>query len=165
MRSVLLIPFLMLAGCASTSGVPEGVEWVAVRDLNDRFSDPDDPTNRPALVRHTPPGMIRQVDVSHDGRPDWLIDYSAASASEWCGTGGCLRRLYVSGPDGLIRAMDAQVLASTVDEAGIGVMVHASYCEPERDVCLKSLVWDAAAGRLVPAHPDDAGWDPLGASN
>jgi hypothetical protein len=165
MRSILLTLSLLLAACGTASGVPEGVEWVAVRDLNDRFADADDPTNRPALIRHAPPGMIRQVDVSHDGRPDWLIDYSEAAASEWCGTGGCLRRLYVSGPDGLIRAMDAQVLSLDVEALELRVTLHPVHCQNARDACSELLVWDTDAGRLVPSAGGAAGWDPLGASN
>lgn len=163
MRRPLLILILALAACATPSRVPEGVEWVAVRDLNEQFTDPDDPTNRPALVAHAPPGMIRRVDVSPDGKADWLIDYSTVEAPAWCGTGGCRMRLYVSTPEGLVRALDQQVLSLDVRPGVVEAGVHHLYCGDAVVDCARRLVWDPERRALIAAPPQEADWTPLDA--
>ena len=163
MRFLALIPVLALIGCATPSGVPEGVEWVAVRDLNEQFTDVDDPTNRPPLTDHAPAGMIRQVDVSPDGRPDWLIDYSRAQAPAWCGTGGCRMRLYVSTPDGLVRALDQQVLSLEFRPGGVTAGVHHLHCGDAAADCVVHLSWNPQRRALIAVHPHLSDWTPLDA--
>lgn len=131
---------------------PEGLTWMALRDLNGAYDDPDDPGNRPPLVTQVPDGMIRAVDVSRDGRPDWLVDYGVdeAASAGFCGTGGCAKRLYVSTGDGLVRAFDGQASELAIDAAGVvEAEVHHLYCTPARESCRFAWSWDAEAGRLV----------------
>lgn len=131
---------------------PEGLVWMALRDTNATWFDPDDPTNRPPLTTTVPEGMIRAVDVSPDGVADWLIDYEKAGLSQYCGTGGCLKRLYVSGDAGFTRAFDAQALGLEVRQGDAGVQVeawvHHLYCVPDNRDCRYVYVWDVGAGRL-----------------
>lgn len=129
---------------------PEGLVWMALRDINDASFDRDDPTNRPPLVTAPPEGMIRAVDVSQDGRPDWLVDYQPSGPNQYCGTGGCLQRLYISDEDGLVRAFDAQALGLTVRPDGeVEAWVHHSYCRGEDWECRFRFRWDAGERRLV----------------
>src|SRR5690606_28981762 len=111
---------------------PEGLVWLALRDINAAYFDPDDPTNRPPLATEPPPGMIRAVVVCDAGRPDWLIDYGRAGLARYCGTGGCRQRLYVSHPDGYVRAFDAQAFDLSFHDRGgerrLEARVHHGYC-------------------------------------
>ncbi|MBU1323732.1 MAG: hypothetical protein KKC29_15740 [Alphaproteobacteria bacterium] len=164
MRSVGFLLCVALAGCGAARP-PEGVEWVALRDLNDRFADADDPTNRPPLQRRAPPGMIRAVDVSPDGVDDWLIDYAVAGAPAWCGTGGCRARLYVSTDAGLVRALDRQVVSLTVLPGRVDVTVHALHCVEAAENCVVRLKWNATSGRLEGVSAADSDWAPLEPGN
>ena len=134
---------------------PEGLVWMALRDINEIYFDADDPTNRPPLVTAVPEGMIRQVDISRDGQPDWLVDYEAPGQGAFCGTGGCLERLYVSTPDGLVRAFDQQAMDFTIVERGgeahLDMLVHHIFCEPENWDCRAAFRWDDATRTMVPA--------------
>lgn len=76
-------------GC-SQGAVARGLVWMAIRDINAVYDDDAEPMNRPPVTMRPPEGMIRAVDVSHDGRPDWLVDYEPAGVNAYCGTGGCL---------------------------------------------------------------------------
>jgi hypothetical protein len=164
MRLIGLVLALGLAGCGATRP-PEGVEWIALRDLNDQFTDVDDPTNRPPLRRSVPAGMIRAVDVSPDGVDDWVIDYGRAGGSHWCGTGGCHIRLYVSTEAGLVRALDRPVLSLTAAPGQVAVSVHPIHCGDGGESCTLRLDWEAASGRLKPDPAAGAGWTPLGTAN
>lgn len=143
----------VLAEPSAAQSPPEGLVWMALRDINETYFDRDDPTNRPALATRPPVGMIRAVNVSRDGKPDWLVDYSKTDTSHFCGTGGCLQRLYVSTDDGYVRAFDQQALEFEVTERaggrGVEVMVHHSYCTPERSECRFAWAWDTEQRRLV----------------
>lgn len=158
---------------ASAQAAPEGLVWMALNDINGDAFDPDDPTNRPALVTTPPEGMIRAVEVNGDDRPDWLVDYGRSGLSRFCGTGGCTQKLYVSGGDtGYRRAFDNQALAFDVivrnGETRIEARVHSLHCRPERAECLFAWAWDEGEGRLVerPARDgetvlEDGGFDPV----
>lgn len=134
---------------------PEGIVWMALRDINEYGFDPDDPTNRPPLVAEVPAGMIRAVDLTPDGRPDWLVDYEAAGISSHCGTGGCTLILYVSlGDDGLMRAFDEQAHGLTfyeVDgERRVEAAVHHALCSSDASrECRYAFAWDSDLRRLV----------------
>lgn len=141
---------------------PEGLVWMVLRDINEYGFDRDDPTNRPPLATRPPEGMIRAVDVTHDGRPDWLVDYEASGNSSYCGTGGCTKVLYVSlGDDGLTRAFDEQAHALTFYEAEgesrVEAWVHHAFCSSNagQDCCF-AFAWDSALKRLV-ERPNRAG--------
>lgn len=142
-----------------SSSPPEGIVWIAISDINAFYDDPDDPTNRPPLTRVPPPGMITVVDVSHDGRPDWLIDYEHDGVGRFCGTGGCRRRLYVSTGDHYTRVFDAPALAFSIMQGRgqvlIEAQVHHADCVADDWNCRYAWTWDEAARRLVPAPTAD----------
>lgn len=156
MRAIIIAALgAALAGPVAAQSVPEGVAWVALRDINDAYADLDDPTNRPPLATQAPEGMIRAVDFTPDGRADWLIDYGPAEMSLYCGTGGCRQRLYVSlGGDGLMRVFDQQAHRLTFYEADgerrIEAEVHHALCFSEAGGdCRFAFAWDPDARRLV----------------
>jgi hypothetical protein len=139
---------------------PEGLVWMALRDINEAYFDPDDPMNRPPLETAVPDGMIRAVEINGDGRPDWLVDYSVDGPNGYCGTGGCTRKLYVSGVDGYRRAFDSQAHELTIYQAGgetrLEAWVHHTFCNAHVEECRYAWAWDEAAGRLV-ERPNRAG--------
>lgn len=166
MRASVLVSVLTLALAAGTSAAaqtaPEGLSWMVLRDINDAVFDRDDPTNRPPLAVQVPAGAIRAVDVTHDGRADWRVDYEAVGISGFCGTGGCRQIVYVSlGDDGLTRAFDEQAHELTFYEADgesrIEAWVHHALCSSDasRD-CKFAYAWDPELKRLV-ERPNRAG--------
>lgn len=176
MRSIAVTLAAMAAAVAcgaSAQTPPEGLVWMALNEINAGYFDRDDPTNRPPLVTRVPDGMLRPVAVSPDGRTDWIVDFSAAGLSRFCGTGGCARVLYVSGGDtGFVRAFDAQALAFEVversGETRVEARVHDLNCRPGPGECWYAWVWDPALGRLVerPARDgatrlEGGGFDPI----
>lgn len=161
---ILVVGAALLAGCAmgaaepADADPPQGLVWMALSDVNEAVFDHDDPFNSPPLATAPPEGMIRAVDVSPDGKPDWLIDYEAAGVNAFCGTGGCLRRLYVSDGDEYVRALDAQVLALEIGQGAsrtLTAQVHAIYCKAETTDCRYIYQWDAQARRLAPDAATD----------
>jgi len=147
---------ILIAGpvAAQVPSPPEGLVWMALNAINGDAFDRDDPTNRPPLVTEVPEGMLRPVDVSRDGRADWIVDFRVAGLSAFCGTGGCAQILYVSGGDtGFVRAFDNQALEFEVAERGgearVEAMVHRLNCRPEQPECLYAWAWDPTLGRLV----------------
>lgn len=158
-----ILAMVVMAGApAAAQTPPEGLVWMVLRDLNDYGFDRDDPTNRPPLVTEAPEGMIRAVDVTHDGRTDWLVDYEASGNSSYCGTGGCTKVVYVTlGDDGLTRAFDEQAHELTFYEAEgesrVEAWVHHALCSSDAGrECRFAFAWDLALKRLV-ERPNRAG--------
>ncbi len=153
MAGVGLALLLSLAGPAAAQTPPDGIVWLALAEINGARVHADDPTRHPPLAAAPPSGMITAVDLSPDGRPDWLVDYEAAGDARWCGTGGCRKQLFVSHDDGYVRALDAQALGLTLTGVGEGrrleARVHHLYCVDDRGDCLYAYAWDAEAGRLA----------------
>src|SRR5690606_406505 len=81
-----------LAASAAAQTPPDGLVWLALNDINSGRVHEADPTDHPPLATEPPQGMIVAVDLSPDGRPDWLVDYGAAPEVRYCGTGGCRLR-------------------------------------------------------------------------
>ncbi len=138
----------------------EALTWMILNEINGAYFDRAEPMNRPAIVTQVPEGMLRAVDISHDGVDDWLIDYTDSGMS-WCGTGGCLRTLYVSVTDGLyVQAWNEQSFDFQIEERGgetvIETPVHHTYCVPDDFDCAYAWAWDAEAGGLV-ERPNRAG--------
>lgn len=150
---------LAAAAPASAQTPPEALTWMVLNEINSVYFDRTEPFNRPPLVSRVPDGVIRPVDVSHDGKPDWLIDYTD-SGLMYCGTGGCLRTLYVSHGDDYLMAFDEQThtfdLSTRGGETVIDVEVHHVFCGPAGDSCAFAWTWDAGLRQLV-ERPDAAG--------
>jgi hypothetical protein len=169
--AALLLMLWPSAVLAQAPSAPEGLTWMVLRDINDAYFNQDDPTNRPPLTTVVPPGVIQAVEVSPDGQTDWLVDYEKAGVNAFCGTGGCVRRLYVSTPDGLVRAFDNQALSFEItgEDAGrrIQIAVHHTYCGLNQWDCRAAFRWDAATRKLVTTplpggRKGAANFDPLG---
>lgn len=169
---LLAIGLGAVSGCAparSQDQPPPGLVWMALNEINAVYFDRDDPTNRPPLVQTVPEGMLRPVDINGDGRSDWLVVFQASGLPQFCGTGGCVYRLYVSnGPnptDGYHRVFDNQALAFEVREAGAGAAsggegphieawVHHLYCQADVERCNYAWTWDEGQRRLVETATD-----------
>jgi len=131
----------------------EALEWMVLNEINSAYFSREEPMSRPALVKRVPDGVIKQVDISHDGVADWLVDYTD-SGLMYCGTGGCLRSLYVSVPEGgYVLAFNDQsddfVIRRRNNETVIDMAVHRVMCWPISDDCAYSFAWDADKKRLV----------------
>ena len=150
---------LGLAGMAAAQEPPEALTGMVLNEINGDYFNRAEPMNRPPLVTEVPEGMIRAVDVSHDGTADWLVDYRDAGAA-WCGTGGCLRTLYVSDGDYYVMAYDEQSLEFDIverdGETRILTNVHHMFCVPDNGDCEYGYAWDAELKQLV-ERPNGAG--------
>ena len=126
---------------------------MVLNEINAAYFNRTEPMNRPVLVEKVPEGVITPVDISHDGVPDWIVDYTD-SGLIYCGTGGCLRSLYVSIPDnGYVLAFNAQIYDFVITTRGretvIDTTVHQVMCWPLNDKCAYSFAWDLDLQRLV----------------
>ena len=157
--AALAVGAAMIAAVATAQTPPETLTWMVLNEINGAYFDRTEPFNRPALVTRVPDGVIRPVDVSHDGKPDWLIDYTD-SGLMYCGTGGCLRTLYVSDGDDYVLAFDEQShtfdLSRRGGETVIDVEVHHVFCGVAEGACGFAWAWDADLKRLV-ERPNAAG--------
>lgn len=128
-------------------------DWYVLSELNSFYDNPEDPTDRPVLLTQVPAGIVKPVDINHDGKTDWLIEWP--ESAQFCGTGGCERSLYVSTPDhdGFTRALDRQTLDLKIEDVGgetrIEAWVHHMYCDEAREECRFAWAWDDKARRLV----------------
>lgn len=157
---------------ANAQTPPEGLAWLAVREVNAAWDNDREPLNRPPVTWAAPEGMLRLVDVSRDGDADWLMDYLHAGSNHFCGTGGCRQRLYVSRDGELLAAFDGRASALEITERDgetvIEAQVHHLNCAPEAQDCRFAWTWDPALGRLVERVPStgathlfDGGFQPL----
>ncbi|RZJ43726.1 MAG: hypothetical protein EON87_11590 [Brevundimonas sp.] len=137
-------------GCARAQTPPEGFVWYFLSELNGFYLDVEDPTNRPALIKRVPDGVLSAVEVNGDGQADWLIRWP--DSAQFCGTGGCRTTLYISGQNGFVRAFDRQALRFDVGrvdgEVRIEAALHHLYCNEGQVECLRAWAWDPSAGRL-----------------
>ncbi|MBB5747638.1 hypothetical protein [Brevundimonas variabilis] len=138
---------------SSGPGPRESLEWMVLHEINGANFDRSYPFEQSAPIREVPEGVIIEVNVSDDGVADWLVDYSK-SGLNYCGTGGCLKSLFVSDADtGYILAFDDQTLDFAIgdrnDERVIDVSVHRVMCSPFNDDCTYAFAWDPALKRLV----------------
>lgn len=167
-KTVMLLRRLSIAGmlglglagpalAQETVQPPAGIAWMAMNDINKLYFDPDDPNNRPPLLTVPPEGMVTAVDINADGKPDWLVDYEKAGEATYCGTGGCLLRLYVSDGPNFVRALDRQVLEFSIEPGGeVRALVHHGVCTPDNWDCRATWRWNAATLKLdqVPGGAD-----------
>lgn len=136
---------------------PPGFAWYVLNQLNSFGFDIDDPTNRPPLVTEVPEGVLVPVDVSKDGVTDWLIQWP--DDTQFCGTGGCQRSLYVSDDGGYVRAFDRQAWDLEIRPVASEVRLEASFhhlnCSPQRETCRLAWAWDPNSRRLVERPSSD----------
>jgi len=87
------------------------------------------------------PDTVRRIDLTGDGRDDYIVDFRDAKCGErestYCGTGGCLLNILVTRPDGSVRAVfDGYVRSYTVVAPAmkrgasrtVRFDLHGSYC-------------------------------------
>ena len=87
------------------------------------------------------PGTVRRVDLTGDGRDDYIVDFRDTKCgdreSTYCGTGGCLLDILVTRPDGSVRPVfDAYVRSYSIvappmqrgAARTIRFDLHGSYC-------------------------------------
>lgn len=155
---------LAAAAPATAQTPPEALTWMVLNEINGAYFDRTEPFNRPPLVTRVPDGVIRPVDVTHDDKPDWLVDYTDSGLT-YCGTGGCLRTLYVSDGDDYLMAFDEQThtfdLSRRGGETVIEAEVHHIFCGSAGDDCAFAWTWDPALKQLV-ERPTAAGVSLLG---
>lgn len=148
---------LVVASSAHAQTPPEGFSWYVLNEINRFYLDIDDPTNRPDLVTEVPEGVLVPVELNDDGRTDWLINWP--ESTQFCGTGGCQRTLYISGEYGFVRVFDRQALeftVATVDgEVRIEAWLHHLNCDDNRHECRFAWAWDDAARRLATRPSSD----------
>lgn len=146
-----------LAMPAQAQTPPEGFTWYVLNQINRFYLDLDDPTNRPPLEAVVPEGVLVPVEINGDGQTDWLINWP--EATQFCGTGGCQRSLYISGENGFSRAFDRQALDLAIGrvdgEVRIEAWLHHLNCDSGREKCLYAWAWDDEARRLVERPSSD----------
>ena len=87
------------------------------------------------------PETVRRIDLSGDGRDDYIVDFRNTKCSDregaYCGTGGCLLDILVTRPDGSVRPVfDGYVRSYTVvappmkrgAARTVRFDLHGSYC-------------------------------------
>lgn len=65
--AALAVGAAMIAAVATAQTPPETLTWMVLNEINGAYFDRTEPFNRPTLVTRVPDGVIRPVDVSHDG--------------------------------------------------------------------------------------------------
>jgi hypothetical protein len=117
----------------------------------------------PSLSR----GYETAVDLNGDGQPDYILDGNRLTChgapSIFCGSGGCVSEIYVSGPSGYRRAFQDNVFGFTIDRSTrpptLTVDWHGFHCNRSgAEGCRQRLIWNGhefvATG--APAHPSTA---------
>ncbi|UVO40213.1 hypothetical protein KUL72_18505 [Bradyrhizobium arachidis] len=87
------------------------------------------------------PDTVRKVDLTGDGRDDYIVDFRDTKCGErestYCGTGGCLLDILVTRPDGAVLAVfDGYVRSYSIAPPPmkhgaartIRFDLHGSYC-------------------------------------
>lgn len=151
---------------------PAGLAWFVLNEINSFYLNREDPTDRPSLVTEVPTGVLVPVNVNNDGISDWLINWP--ESSQFCGTGGCERTLYVSkifapgeasdvdGHErgvGFVLAFDRQAGNLDIREINGEVRVESSFhhlnCDDTRRDCRLAWGWDPKIERLVERPSSD----------
>jgi hypothetical protein len=140
---------------AAAAAVPEPVrkpvEAFYTREHQDMV-DPDEPNG---FRIQMPSGIFSKVDVNDDGVTDWMIDYERAqNPSLFCGTGGCLRQVYVSRDGGYVLAFDRVIrqfkLRRAKGQRLLDLDFHGSTCGGAGvEECPRGYVWDEHTGRFI----------------
>ncbi|MDO1560234.1 hypothetical protein Q0812_12425 [Brevundimonas sp. 2R-24] len=151
MRRAALVLMLSLGlGACAAARAPSLIQAAVLTELNDDIDLP--PEDRRPQVTRVPPSMITRVNLDKDGVPDWRVDYGEAGLSVWCGTGGCLQKLYRGTEAGPVLVFENQVRElAVVDRAGerrLEIEVHGTHCGGAGVMeCRFAFAWDPAADR------------------
>ena len=144
---------------------PEGFAWYVLNELNGFGFDIEDPTNRPALATEVPAGVLVPVDLNGDARTDWMIAWP--DSTQFCGTGGCRRSLYMATDDGFRRVFDRQVLDMTIGrvegEIRVEAQVHHLECGDRPEGCHYAWAWSPAM-EAFDERPTRDGWSRIQAA-
>ncbi len=160
---------LMLATGAGAPAMaqepPAGFAWYVLNELNGFGFDIEDPTNRPALASEVPAGVLVPVDLNGDARTDWMIAWP--DSTQFCGTGGCRRSLYMATDDGFRRVFDRQVLDMTIGrvegEIRVEAQVHHLECGDRPEGCHYAWAWSPAM-EAFDERPTRDGWSRIQAA-
>ena len=96
-------------------------------------------------------GYQTNYEINHDGKPDVILDFAKfdcvdGGPPQYCGSGGCTLRIFVSGPQGLYPALTSTALRWSVGLQG-RVSVLTLWLRGEEcglagtAACEKALVW------------------------
>lgn len=138
-RALLLAALLSLAACAPTFKAPEEVRDAAMAQLTDAGLDAD--------AAFAAKGFITTGYLTGHDAPDILIDYEAAPAAAYCGTGGCTLEIWVKEDKGPYRKVfDKQVLTHSIQSKGgrvwLATGVHGVHCGGSgADPCDYAFAW------------------------
>jgi hypothetical protein len=84
----------------NASDYPQGVQ-TALRYANEECTGQDGGEVTFA------PNTVRKIDLTGDGRDDYIIDFSETKCGDrettYCGTGGCVIKILVTLPDAIVR--------------------------------------------------------------
>lgn len=109
------------------------------------------------------PAFATEVELTSDGKPDWVLEYAAtrcsnAGYSAWCGTAGCVIAILGSGPRGLREIFQDNVRGwSAVDlgrgRRGLETPVHGTACGGAgAEGCVETLAWNGRKWDVVKRH-------------
>ncbi len=151
---------LLLAACSpavapAATAVPDAVRKPVEAYYTENLKDMVDPEQPDAFKIAVPPAMYSRIDVNGDGIPDWKVDYEKAqNASFFCGTGGCLRQIYVSHGGTHVLAFERTVrefkLGKANGERILDIDFHGSTCGGAGvEECPRRYAWDTALGRFI----------------
>lgn len=101
-----------------------------------------------------------RIEVTNDGKPDWVVEYDAArcstsGASAYCGTAGCSIAILASARGGLTRIFNDNVRGWQVvdlgkQRKGLEVSVHGTACGSSgAEMCRQTLDWNGRKWNLV----------------
>ncbi|MDZ4138590.1 MAG: hypothetical protein U1D66_06885 [Erythrobacter sp.] len=104
--------------------------------------------------------FAQQVEVTNDGRPDWVIEHAATRCTAFgysasCGTAGCSIEILGSTRSGLATIYNTNVRDWEVVDAGNGrkgllLSMHGSVCDTYgAEVCRVALVWNGRKWDMV----------------
>ncbi|WP_298494732.1 hypothetical protein [uncultured Maritimibacter sp.] len=116
-----------LAACWTDRADPDRDPDRAARDEVRAFCA--DTLNAPAVLTE---GFSRHEDLDGDGKPDWLINYGAATCgpigSAWCGWAGCDLAIHLAREDGYLPAFRGIAEGFRLQGDRIILRRHVSEC-------------------------------------
>lgn len=157
---------------AASARPPEAVYKPVLAYYTAEHQDMIDPEEPDGFKIAMPSEIFSKLDVNGDGVADWKIDYEGAqNPSFFCGTGGCLRQVYVSRPGGgYVLAFDRVIrefkLRKVKGEHLLDLDFHGSTCGGAGvEECPRGYVWNEGLGRFIerPNAKGD-GWLHMGPS-